>query len=159
MNEAADTSLASLRDIHAAPLPALWPPAAGWWILTALSLLLIVLAVYQGRRYYRRWQRRRQALRHLAKLYDTCRSEDDLRGFAADLSILLRRVALTLYPRQQVAGLSSDEWLRFLDETGGRGEFQHGVGQQLVTAPYSARAQIDSDALYILVRNWIKHNL
>jgi hypothetical protein len=159
MNEAANEALTTLQDIHAAPLPAFWPPAAGWWILTLLVLLLISLAAYQSRRYYQRWQRRRQVLRHLTELYAACQTGNDLRAFAAGLSILLRRVALTLYPRRDVAGLSHHEWLQFLDATGGRGQFQQGAGQQLVTAPYSASPQIDSDALYILARTWIKRNL
>jgi hypothetical protein len=159
MNDAVSNALASLRDIQAAPIPSYWPPAAGWWILTLLLLLMILLAAYQGRRYYQRWQRRRQVLHHLAQLHAVSQTENDLRSFAAGLSILLRRVALTLYPRQNVAGLSQNEWLQFLDATGGQGQFQQGAGRHLITAPYTARPQIDSDALYVLARNWIKHNL
>jgi hypothetical protein len=159
MNQNSGDVLSTLHDIHAAPLPSLWPPAPGWWIVAVLSLLLIVFMARWGTAVYRRRQRRRQALQRLLKLYQACQSDRDAHTFAAELSILLRRVALTLYPRHQVAGLSDDEWLRFLDDTGGQGRFQQGSGQQLISAPYMSSPNVDSDALYILARHWIQHNL
>ena len=98
-------------------------------------------------------------LQHLSKLYTTCQNDNDGRTFAAELSILLRRAALTLFPREQVAGLSNEEWLQFLDNTGGEGQFQQGAGQQLAIAPYMTNPAVDADALYVLVRSWIQRNL
>lgn len=159
MNEADTNLLLELHDIHAAPPPSFWPPAAGWWLLTLLLLLLIFLATRWLKRYYQRWRRRQRVLRHLAELYQACQHDHDIRTFAAESSILLRRVVLTLFPRQQVAGLSDEDWLRFLDNTGGDGQFQQGAGQQLTVAPYTANPTVDAEALYILIRGWIQRNL
>ncbi len=153
MNSAA---LLELRDIHAPPPPEFWPPAPGWWLL---ALLLSMAAVICNRlffRYYRRRRRRRVALRMLDKLRKV--STADQRAFAAELSILLRQVALSRFPRERVAGLSGVSWLQFLDETGGQGKFSNGPGSILTSAPYALGVEFDIASLYALARDWIKKN-
>lgn len=97
-------ALNGLRDIVSAPAPSWWPPAPGWWLL-ALTLLALVLSVTPGlRRRWRRRQRRRAALKGLVALHeDWCRHGDGKR-FAAELSVLLKRVALTANGRRAAAG-------------------------------------------------------
>ncbi|PCI00678.1 MAG: hypothetical protein COB79_05350 [Zetaproteobacteria bacterium] len=76
------------------------------------------------------------------------------------LSVLLRRICLSYYPRKDVAGLSGDAWLRFLDTHLGKSKqsapFSRGPGRILVTAPYQALIEIDGQALLSLCKNWIK---
>jgi len=67
-------------------------------------------------------------------------------------------VALTRFPRREVAALSGDPWLRFLDETGGGGRFSDGPGRVLTSAPYQPTAQLNARELYDLVRDWVYRN-
>ena len=76
--------------------------------------------------------------------------------------MLLRRVALMRFARHEVAPLSGNAWLAFLDRTGGHGAFIQGAGSVLATAPYVCAHHInavDNDALIALARQWIKQNL
>ena len=149
-------SAIDLRDIHAAAAPEFWPPAPGWWLV---GLALIVVVLYAGRWLARTWRHRK--LRHniLAELegLNACTPAE----IATSTSTLLRRVALMCFDRKEVASLSGDAWLSFLDRTGGNGAFTEGVGQVLATAPYAAHDidRTDSEALLSLARQWISRNL
>ena len=148
-----------LRDIHAAAAPPFWPPAPGWWVLvTVLLVVLVLLGVWAARRYRVR-QRKRQIMDELDQLSD-CYSKENISGFVTSLSTLLRRVALQRYARARVASLTGTDWLRFLDDTGGAGEFTGGVGQILEVGPYQPHnCEVPAEALLVLVRRWIRKNL
>jgi len=148
--------LLELRDIHAPGIPGLWPPAPGWWLLGLLVLIVLFLLARQLLRLYRRYRRRRAAFAALRLAGQ--RLEGDVRDLAAELSVLLRRVALSRFPRREVAALSGDSWLQFLDETGGGGRFSEGPGRVLTSAPYQPVAQLNPRELYELVRDWVHKN-
>jgi predicted membrane metal-binding protein len=151
-------ALAGLRGYHYPDPVSWWPPAPGWWLLAALLLVLagaVTLALL-------RRQRRRAALRAALRELDslgggvTDRSPSEL---ARQLSRLLRRYALTRFPRHEVAGLTGDDWLRFLDAHGGDSTFTRGIGRQLQDAPYRAGGDSAATAeLVALVRGWIMRN-
>lgn len=148
-----------LRDIHLPGAPAFWPPAPGWWLVTAtLVALLAWMAVAALRRYRIRRQRQRvlSALASLERQLASERTPDAL----AHMSVLLRRLALMRFPRQRVAALTGNAWLRFLDESGGNGQFAHGPGRVLATAPYQRSLPSDLDAarLVALLREWVARN-
>ncbi len=147
-----------LRDIHPAADPSWWPPAPGWWLLTVLLLVgLVVLGRLAWRR-YRVWRRQRQILAELERARAAFQSHGDPTRLAGELSMLLRRAALAGWPREQIAGLHGQPWLAFLDRTGGEGKFQDGPGRVLVSAPYAPRAELRSEELCALVADWLKHN-
>jgi hypothetical protein len=59
-----------------------------------------------------------------------------------------------------VASLTGSDWLRFLDDTGGEGEFQQGVGRVLEVGPYQPTTrEVPAEALLALVRRWVSKNL
>ncbi len=147
-----------LRDIHAAPAPDIWPPAPGWWVLTVFLVLAFVVGGRLLLRWYHRHRRRRAVLGNLAESRRAFERDGSATELAAALSMLLRRVALARFPRDRVAGIQGEAWLRFLDTTGGAGRFLQGPGQVLVTAPYAPRAQLDVDALCALVKDWVLKN-
>lgn len=57
-------------------------------------------------------------------------------AFSGDLSELLRRTMLAYAPRQEVAGLTGDAWLEWLDQDLDRPRFQGAAGRKLLELPY-----------------------
>ncbi len=145
-----------LRDIHLPAAPGFWPPAPGWWLLFAL---LLAFALWLGRfgwGRYRQWRRRQRILGELDRL-----QARELRGptLVAAVSALLKRVALSRYPRAEVAVLTGDAWVAFLDRSGGDGCFAQGAGRVLAEGAYAPEiADIDAQALLAVARDWLRRN-
>lgn len=96
--------LEDLHDIVVPPAPSLWPPGDGFWVAL---VVLGVLAVTAWR--WRRERRRRNAYREAGlELLAQART-------VYDVSIALKRVALTAWPREQVAALQGHDWVHFLN--------------------------------------------
>ncbi len=148
-----------LRDIHSAPPPEFWPPAPGWWLLGVLVIAVLTLTTVWLYRRYRLYRQRQRVLAELEQLkaLDASRQAAE---FTTAVSTLLRRVALMCYARRRVAPLSGAAWLRFLDETGGGGEFTTGAGQVLACGPYVPHPQdVPADRVLALAKSWIKKNM
>jgi hypothetical protein len=143
-----------LRDIHLPPTPDVWPPAPGWWVLSGLGLVLLGLGVWWLYRRYRLRRRRHRILSQLARLGG--RAEGP--ALVAEVSALLKRVALARYPRTEVASLTGKGWLEFLDLKGGGGRFADGPGRVLAEGPYAPAPNFDTDALLDLAGDWIRRN-
>ena len=146
-----------LKDIHLPDLPGFWPPAPGWWLVALLALALLIWAGVALRHYLLLRRQRKQVLGLLTQLeqqFDPKQATHHL----AQLSILLRRVAVTRYSRHRVAALTGTDWLQFLDETGGNGQFCNGPGAVLATGPYQPHIEVEIDQLLPLVRDWIRRN-
>jgi len=156
VNDSINQSL-QLRDIHLPPPPDFWPPAPGWWLLTAILLLLLAWALFLAWRKARLVRTQRRLLSLLDELERTGKHEPRQ---LAQLSILLRRIALMHYPRQEVAGLTGEAWLHFLDSSGGDGGFARGPGRVLAEGPYMSGlpGEYDPVAVTSLVRDWIRKN-
>jgi hypothetical protein len=155
-----DTSQAlQLRDIHLPAAPPFWPPAPGWWLVAAAALLVLAWLGRVALRRHRLRRQRQQALAALAQFERDLASERSP-GALAQISIMLRRLALLRFPRRDVAALTGNNWLRFLDESGGGGRFLDGPGRVLATGPYQAVLPADTDVreLVALVRSWIVRN-
>jgi len=144
-----------LRDIHLPDPVSWWPPAPGWWMLL-ISLLAIALLSWFLHHRYRRNALPRAAHQALHSIGEDYRQSGDAQVLAQQLSMLLRRVSLSCYPRQEVAGLTGWAWLSLLDRTLPGDEFQHGVGRVLVDAPYSVDSRIDGPALLQLCERWLR---
>ena len=157
MNPAAGP-LADLREIHAAPPPTVWPPAPGWWVLATVLAVCMVIAVIWLLRSYRRYRLQRLVLAEIERIGSRY-TEENTTAFIAELSIVLRRIALLRYGPERVASLTGAEWLRFLDATGGGGEFSNGAGQILENGPYRPHQEtVPLEPLLQLARSWAKQN-
>ena len=56
--------------------------------------------------------------------------------FSAKLSELLRRTMLAYAPRHDIAGLTGDDWLEWLDRDFDEPKFQTDTGRKLLELPY-----------------------
>lgn len=152
--------LEQLRDIHLPEPVGWWPLAWGWWLLIALLVMALAgLIGYLWRR-RQRWRYRRQALQELDRLYAEFREHGDGARYLQDISVLLRRTALSAFPRQEVAGLQGPAWLQWLNTTLGEGrtDFSQGPGRVLLDGPYRLQPQVEADTLQRLVALWIKQH-
>lgn len=147
-------SLQGLRDLHLpAPVP-FWPPAPGWWILAGLIVVLSLFAVWWWRR-RQRLAYRRAALSELQQLQQANQQGQSGAPILAELSILLRRVAMMRYGRDQVAALHGRAWLEFLDRTGRTKQFTE-QAQSLLDAPYRRDGAIEVTPLLSLAQRWLQ---
>jgi len=75
---------------------------------------------------------------------------------------LVKRTALHAYPREEIASLSGEAWLRFLDASYNGTGFTDGPGQILAQTAYLPSNELeacnkeDISLLLKLVRKWIK---
>jgi len=147
-----------LKDIHLPEPVSWWPLAPGWWGLIILIAALIGL-FFLGRTLYRRGQLRREAHQALQNIQARHKSHQNDQQLAADLSTLLRRVTLSYSSRDDVASLTDDAWLYFLDrgvaKTKFKNAFSNGAGRVLIDAPYRSTVNIDSASLLKICTTWI----
>ncbi|XOV89424.1 MAG: DUF4381 domain-containing protein [Pseudomonadota bacterium] len=153
--DGATDPLAQLRDIQLPDAVAGWPPAPGWWALALLAALVLTGVLYWLWRSYRRNRYRREALAELSQIEARYQENADATRFVEDYSALLKRVALTRFPRERVANLTGERWVLFLDTTAGTEEFRLGAGQALIDAAYRPQAEVDVARLGELGRYWI----
>lgn len=140
-----------LRDYHLPATVGWWPPAPGWWGLAVLILALAGAAVYLWRR-YRRPTVRKLALAELNRLEgEGLPATEKLRR----LSMLLRRVGLSTSARAEVAGLTGQAWLLWLDRPLPQPRFSRGPGRLLLDAPYRPSVDGELDELFALCRDWL----
>jgi hypothetical protein len=138
MNDPA-ISLQSLRDIVVPDPPPLWPPAPGVWVVLVIVLAVVLAVVLGWRRARARSAYRRAGLALLA----TART-------VRDVDVVLKRVALAVFPRPQVASLYGADWAAFLDSTCSKVGFAS-------LAPRDPAAEISSELLSS-ARTWVRHH-
>jgi hypothetical protein len=125
-----------LRDLHLPDAISWWPLAPGWWLVIAL---MVVCFAYLLRWYLRTRSRgaaRRHALRQLDQLTADFELHRDAVRFSSELSELLRRTMLAYAPRGEIAGLTGDAWLAWLDRDFDVPRFEAEAGRKLLELPY-----------------------
>ena len=145
-----------LRDLHLPDPVGWWPLAAGWWVV--LVLLAAGLA-WLAWRWYRAWQfeaPRRHALRELARLEAEYLEHRNPVQLGKALSELLRRGMLAYAPRADMAGLTGEAWLAWLDKGMSVPYFHTEGGKSLLSLPYRRpdedHSDVDVGALIAAVR-------
>ena len=140
-----------------APEPVSWVPVTLGWRVLAAAILLWVF--YRGYRRYRAWQRdryRRVALSELDRL-----RELQPAIALAQIARILKSTALAAFPRTEVAGLSGERWLDWLQSTTDTPVFSERSRELLIDSQYCAAPDIDADALRLLARDceaWIRQH-
>jgi hypothetical protein len=158
MQQGADP-LAQLRDIHVPGMIEAWPPAPGWWILAALGALLVIAGFTWLFRYWRANRYRREALRELTQLLKDQHKDEDDQAYLEALQRLLKRTALTGFPREEVASLTGEAWVQFLDRASGSHDFSMGEAEALIDGNYRPDISVDVERLHLVAKSWIqKHH-
>ncbi len=161
----ADLSNSSLQNLHEIilPDPVSWmPQTLGWYVVFCLILFVAGWWVYRRLRHYRANRYRRFALAELAVIERELQRPEKRAKALSEIPVLLKRAALSAFPRSEVAGLSGEKWLAFLDKTMGGKHFTEGEGRLLPELSYAPAQQIAEipdeqiSSLLPLVRRWIK---
>ncbi|MGI9272540.1 MAG: DUF4381 domain-containing protein [Woeseiaceae bacterium] len=146
-----------LRDLHLPEAISWWPLAPGWWAVIALVLVGLGFLLRAWLRIHARGAARRYALRQLDSIVRVYDEERNQVAFGASLSELLRRTMLAYSPRADVAGLTGEEWLHWLDRDLAQPVFADGPGRQLLDLPYrnpeSDLSLADKEKLVAAVRH------
>lgn len=149
--------LAQLKDIHLPPAVGWWPPAPGWWLLALLIVAAVAGLVWYLRRRAARPNLNREAEAALEQIREAWLQHGDDARLAAELSALLRRMAISLYPQADVAGLTGEAWLRWLDARAADEVFEKGIGRALLESAYRPDVHLqDPEALISLVQRWLE---
>jgi hypothetical protein len=154
-------ALAGLADI-AVPEPVSWfPHTWGWWVIAGIVLAAAsVLAIRWARRYLAN-RYRREALGKCAALEASLDHEDARAEALAELAVLLKRTALSAWPRPEVAALSGPAWIAFLRRHGPRAGIDARLERLLHDTEYrpgslATFSRQDAHACAQAVRHWIE---
>lgn len=147
--------LAKLRDISLPEPVGWWPMAPGWYFLILAGLVVLAFTFYRAHRYRMNGRAKRQALQLLESYLQEYKDIRNSQLSSARVSELLRRVALVYFPREQVASLQGEDWLRFLNNTV-KGVNFDAVRHCLLESPYQPAKNISLEPLFICAKAWIK---
>jgi hypothetical protein len=139
------------------PGPISWfPSTIGWKLLLAM---LLAATGYRLWKYWRYWRRNRYRAAALANLKryraENLAPEVELVRIAG----LLKATALQVFPRQEIASLSGENWLQWLDESTERVIFSAPSRELLRDALYRGTAPDTTIDLATLCResaDWIR---
>ena len=146
--------LASLRDIHVPDAPEFWPPAPGWVAAACLVIAAGVAAAVIAARRWRAGRFRREALASLRSLRARHRAGASDSEIAMELSTLIRRVALARRPRQEVAGLTGERWMAWLESN--LPGIWVSARTALLYAPYARQCRFDVARVLTACEHWIR---
>lgn len=159
-----DKQVLNLRDIHLPEPISWWPIASGWWLLLACLIVLLVIVFFAKKRYKRK-QINREIQSEVEQIKKQFKQSKNKLELAQSLSVLLRRTSISLYSEKNVAGLTGEQWLAFLDKTRlvesstATHNFQSETGKALIVAPYlpnTSDFSFNTTALIKLCEDWLK---
>ncbi len=134
-----------LRDLHLPEVVGLWPLAPGWWILMAMAAAGLGYLLYKQFKKWRWNAARRLSLRELRRVRAEYEKGADALTLGKELSELVRRSMLAYAPRAEVAGLTGDSWLEWLDRDLENKPFTQGAGRNLESLPYQRPETIENE--------------
>lgn len=157
-----EPGLIGLRDIALMEPVSYLPATPAWGVVAVVVVVALGWLAWRRLVAWRADAYRRAALTELASL-EARLVEPSGRGDAiAGLSPLVKRTAMSFLPRERVAALSGDEWLRFLDEVGPTPAFVDGPGRMLEALTFcrperrEALGEDETRQLFDAVRVWVR---
>jgi hypothetical protein len=152
-----NTLLQQLKDIHNPAPISWWPLAIGWYGVIFITLLVLGCLGFLLYRYRQKQKRQQLIFQQLTSIEEKLLLQDPTA--VSDCSVLLRKIALLNFPRQDVAGLHGEAWLKFLDQTGKTQDFSHGCGRLLITVAYQQQWNDTATQLLPLIKRWMQQCL
>jgi hypothetical protein len=148
------------------PEPVSWvPQTVGWYAVFGLIVAITGWWVFGRLRRFQKNRYRRLALAELAVIEGELQQPERRAKALAEIPVLLKWTALAAFPRVEVAELSGERWLTFLDKTMGGKDFREGVGRllpELAYAPALGIATLSDErigSLLQLTRCWIERHI
>ncbi|MCH7834445.1 MAG: DUF4381 domain-containing protein [Proteobacteria bacterium] len=145
-----------LRALHLPDAIGWWPLAPGWWVVIGLAVLGVLLLLRRAVELRGRSAPRRHAMRQFERLKVEYERHGNAVTLSTDLSGLTRRTMLAYAQRADVAGLTGEDWLAWLDRGLAEPIFVAGAGRNLLELPYrdpaADVANVDIDGLLVAVR-------
>ena len=138
------------------------PETIGWFILLGLVFIFLIWIVYRRYKHHKANRYRLWALEKLQDIERILRQNLGLEKALAEIPVLVKQTALHCFPREKVACLSGEAWLRFLDVSYGGTDFTDGPGQILEQTAYQPQKKLEQYKaeeirdLIRVVRKWIK---
>jgi hypothetical protein len=141
-----DPAQIPLRGLQLPDAISWWPLAPGWWVLFGLLALGVGLLLREVLRRRVRSAALRHALRQLERHTAAFAEHGNAVTLGIEVSELLRRAMLAYAPRADVAGLTGEAWLAWLDRDMKEPRFLAGAGRSLLELPYRDPANVDAFA-------------
>ena len=149
--------LQDLKDIRTPAAIENWPPAYGWWLLAVLVVIGIVFITIWLSKVRKVSLAKRQALQALQQIDGTSV------GGVSQLNQLLKRVAITYFPNQNVQEIYGAKWTGFLVMTlpNKKSKDLSGVFESMQQALYQPHTSLNAEfpSYCKSVETWIKHAL
>lgn len=131
------------------PEPLSWlPQTKGWWVLLFWLVVVIVLATIKWVQKRRRNRYRREALGLINQV------DPGAEGAATAIAGIVKRTALAVYDRKEVASLYGDEWAEFLVRSSNDDKKLAKSAGLIAQAAY--RPGIDAHDVVAPAKRWIR---
>lgn len=131
------------------PEPLSWlPQTRGWWVLLLWILAVVAVVAVKWVQKHRRDRYRREALGLIEQI------DPGAEGAATAIAGIVKRTALAVYARKDVASLYGDEWAEFLVRSCGDDKVVARSAQLIAQAAY--RQGIDARDIVAPAIRWIR---
>ena len=150
-----------LKSVHLPSDVAFWPLAPAWWVIIAVIIALIILAlIYKGSTL------RAHKLKLKQLFVDAEKTFDNLSNIEAPIIMLqqsnqaLKRVIISLDELQKnndsVALIHQAEWLHLLEQRAAPFRFSETTKTMLSDALYQPKVELNSAELINELKQWLK---
>ena len=131
------------------PEPLSWlPQTRGWWVLLFWLVAVVILGSVKWVQKRRRNRYRREALGLIEQV------DPNAEGAATAIAGIVKRTALAVFPRKDVASLYGDEWARFLVKSCNGDKKVADSAELIAQAAY--RSGIDASQIVSPAKRWIR---
>ncbi len=143
--------LEKMHELVVPPPVSLLPQTDGWWVLLGWLLTLLLLGGASIGRHQQRNRYRHEALQALRNI----ELGGNLRA-PGEIAAIVKRTALTVYPRTEVASLYGEAWAEFLIDTGRNDPTIRAAAPELARAAYDQ--SVSAETVMAGAERWIRRH-